>query len=254
MRVVIIEDEEPAVEVLVDTILNLRPNTEIEATPGSIKEAVSWFQTNPAPDLIFSDIHLPDGNSFEIFKRVEVKTPVIFTTAYDQYAIEAFKVNSIDYLLKPIMKEDVEKAINKFEDLQKDQLLQKWQNMQNLISNLPATGSRIRKRFVVKQGQNMKTIPTDEVAGFLAEEGLVFLYNFAGQRFMLNTTLDKVEGELDPANFFRLNRQFIVNINAIDQVKPYFKTRLIVRTQPPLILEQTVSTNRVADFKKWLDS
>lgn len=254
MKVVIIEDEEPAVEVLLDSILSLRPEGKILGTPGSIKEAVRWFENNPAPDLIFCDIHLPDGNSFEIFKRVEVKTPVIFTTAYDQYAIEAFKVNSIDYLLKPIMKEDVSKAITKFENLQKDQLVQKWQNMQHMIGNHSVSGSHTRKRFVVKQGQNMKTISIDEVAGFLAEEGLVFLYNFNGQRFMINSTLDQVEGELDPSKFFRLNRQFIVNIDAIDQVKPYFKTRLIVRTRPPLILEQTVSTNRVSDFKKWLDS
>ena len=253
MKILIIEDEEPAAEILADIILGLRPKAEILGSPGSIKEAVAWLESNPTPDLVFSDIHLPDGNSFEIFKRVEVRTPVIFTTAYDQYAIEAFQVNSIDYLLKPIMKEDVEKAIRKFEELQKDQLLQKWQNVQNLIKDLPPKSSSIRKRFVVKQGQNLKTIPTDEVAGFLSEEGLVFLYNFQGQRFILNTTLDQLVGELEPTQFFRINRQFIINIDAIDQMKPYSKTRLLVRTRPPLLLEQTVSTNRVADFKAWLD-
>ena len=254
MKILIIEDEEPAVEILADTILELRPDAKIKGTPGSIKEAVKWFDTNPAPDLVFCDIHLPDGNSFEIFKKIEVKAPVVFTTAYDQYAIEAFRVNSIDYLLKPIMKEDVSRAINKYEELQQDQLMQKWQNMQKIIAKAPTPESSSRKRFLVKQGQNMRTIPADEVAGFLAEEGLVFLYNFSGQRFVINTSLDQVEEELDQTKFFRINRQFIINIDAIEQVKPFFKTRLIVRTQPPLLLEQTVSTNRVADFKKWLDS
>ena len=254
MKILIIEDEEPAVEILADNILELRPEAKIEGTAGSIKEAMKWFETNPVPDLIFCDIHLPDGNSFEIFKKIEVKAPVVFTTAYDQYAIEAFKINSIDYLLKPIMKEDVSRAITKYEGLQKDQLLQKWQNMQKMMETVPTPESNSRKRFLIKQGQNMKTIRADEVAGFLAEEGLVFLYNFGGQRFVINSSLDQVEQELDPGRFFRINRQFIVNIDAIEQVKPYFKTRLIVRTQPPLILEQTVSTNRVADFKRWLDS
>lgn len=254
MKIVIIEDEEPAVEVLIDAIRSLQPQATIEQTLGSIKEAVSWFENNPAPNLIFCDIHLADGNSFEIFRRVEVKTPVIFTTAYDQYAIEAFKVNSVDYLLKPIMKDDVSRAIQKYEDLQQDQLFRKLQHMQQMIDNMPPSGTGSRKRFVVKQGQNMKSIPVDEVAGFLAEEGLVFLYNFSGQRFVVNNTLDQLEGELDISRFFRLNRGFIVNIDAIDQVKPYFKSRLIVKTRPPVILEQTVSTNRVADFKNWLDS
>lgn len=254
MEIVIIEDEEPAIEVLVDTIKKLRPQTRIVTTLSSIKEAVSWFGKNPHPDLIFCDIHLPDGSSFEIFRRVEVKAPVIFTTAYDQYALEAFKVNSIDYLLKPVMKEEVARAITKYEELQKDQLLQKWQKMQHLVGNFPEQKTTIRKRFVVKQGQNMKTIPAEEAAGFLAEEGIVFLYIFPGQRYIMNSSLDQLEAELEDSRFFRLNRKFIINVDAIDQVKPYFKSRLVVRTRPPLMLEQIVSTNRVADFKKWLDS
>lgn len=252
MKIVVIEDEELAVDILITTIMEIRPDAEILESLSSIKEAVKWFQNNTPPDLIFCDIHLPDGKSFEIFKRVEVKSPVIFTTAYDQYAIEAFQVNSIDYLLKPIKKEDVVKALEKFENLQKDQLLKKIENMQSLLGSV-STPTTFRKRFVVKQGQNMKTIPSEEVAGFLAEEGLVFLYNFTGQRFIINYTLEQLEEELEKWKFFRVNRKFIVNIDAIEQIKPYFNSRLIIKSHPPLNFEHIVSTNRVADFKKWLD-
>ena len=252
MEIVIIEDEELAVEILADTIMVLRPESKIIKSLSSIKEAVKWFENNTPPDLIFCDIHLADGKSFEIFKKVEVKSPVIFTTAYDQYAIEAFRVNSIDYLLKPIKKEDVENSLKKFEDLQKDQLLKKFENMQSLLGSF-SKPKTFRKRFTVKQGQSMKTVPSEEVAGFLAEEGLVFLYIFTGQRFILSNTLEQLEEEVEDSKFFRVNRKFIINIDAIEQVKPYFNSRLIIKSRSPLNFEQIVSTNRVADFKKWLD-
>ena len=253
MRIVIIEDEELAVDILADTITILKPESKIIKSLSSVKEAVKWFENNPPPDLIFCDIHLPDGKSFEIFKRVEVMSPVIFTTAYDQYAIEAFKVNNIDYLLKPIKKEDVENSLKKFEDLQKDQLLKKFENMQSLLGSFYRP-KNFRKRFVVKQGQNMKTVPAEEVAGFLAEEGLVFLYNFNGQRFIINSTLEQLEEDVEESKFFRVNRKFIINVDAIEQVKPYFNTRLIIKSRSPLNFEEIVSTNRVADFKKYLES
>ena len=174
MNVIIIEDEELAAEVLSDIIKRLRPETKILSILSSIKEAVRWFELNQDPDLVFCDIHLSDGNSFEIFRKVKVKCPVIFTTAYDKYAIEAFKVNSIDYLLKPIMEEDVAYALKKYEDLQKHHLAQGLGNLQGLIST-PHTS--IRTRFLIKQGQTIKTVPAEEVACFLAEEGVVFLFN-----------------------------------------------------------------------------
>ena len=250
MEIVIIEDEELAVDILADTIMTLKPEAKIVESLSSIKEAVIWFENNPPPDLIFCDIHLPDGKSFEIFKRVKVKIPVIFTTAYDQYALEAFKVNSIDYLLKPIKKKDVESALKKFEDLQKDQLLKKFENMQSLLGSI-SRPEIFRKRFAVKQGQNMKTIPAEEVSGFLAEEGLVFLYNFSGQRFIINSTLEQLEEELEESKFFRVNRKFIINIDAIEQVKPYFNSRILIKSLPVLNFEYIVSTNRVQNFKKW---
>ncbi|RDV14249.1 DNA-binding response regulator [Pontibacter diazotrophicus] len=221
--------------------------------PGSIKEALKWLELNSEPDLIFCDIHLSDGNSFEIFRRVDVKCPVIFTTAYNQYAIEAFKVNSIDYLLKPIMEEDVAKALKKYEALQRHHLKQGFGNLQGLIQTSQAPQPAARTRFSVKQGQTIRTVPTEEVACFLAEEGVTFLMTFPGKRFIVNTTLDQLEEQLDKAKFFRVNRQFIVGIEAVQEVQRYFKGRLILKLKPPLEMEQTVSTNRTAAFKQWLD-
>ncbi|WP_162054639.1 LytR/AlgR family response regulator transcription factor [Pontibacter pamirensis] len=253
MNVIIIEDEELAAEVLADIIRKLRPETKVLSMPGSIKEAVKWLELHPEPDLIFCDIHLSDGNSFEIFRRVDVKCPVIFTTAYNQYAIEAFKVNSIDYLLKPIMEEDVAKALKKYETLQMHHLKQGFGNLQGLIQTSQAPQPAVRTRFSVKQGQTIRTVPAEEVAFFQAEEGVTFLMTFSGKRFIINNTLDQLEEQLAKAKFFRVNRQFIVNIEAVQDVQPYFKGRLMLKLKPPLEVEQTVSTNRTAAFKQWLD-
>ena len=250
MKVVIIEDEELAAEVLADFIRELRPEVMILSTLSSIKEAVKWFEINQDPDLVFCDIHLSDGNSFEIFRQVEVKCPVIFTTAYNQYAIEAFKVNSIDYLLKPIMEEDVAKALKKYEALQNHHLTQGLQNLQGLISTPHPS---IRTRFLIKQGQTIMTVPAEEAACFLAEEGVVFLFTFSGKRYVINHTLDQLEEQLDKLKFFRINRQFIVNIAAVKEVKPYFKGRLLLKLAPPIEADQTVSTYRASAFKQWLD-
>ena len=250
MNVIIIEDEELAAEVLSDIIKRLRPETKILSILSSIKEAVRWFELNQDPDLVFCDIHLSDGNSFEIFRRVDVKCPVVFTTAYDKYAIEAFKVNSIDYLLKPIMEEDVAKALKKHEDLQKHHLAQGFGNLQGLVST---PQPNVRTRFLIKQGQTIKTVPTEEAAYFLAEEGVVFLFTFQGKRHIINHTLDQLEEQLDKLRFFRVNRQFIANIEAVQEVKPYFKGRLLLKVKPPLEMEQIVSTYRASAFKQWLD-
>ena len=251
MDLVIVEDEELAVDVLTKIIKDLMQDANIVKSLGSIKEAIKWFELNPSPDLIFCDIHLRDGNSFEIFSRVNIDCPIIFTTAYDKYAIEAFKVNSIDYLLKPVSEEEVAKALKKYKDLRKkrDTVIE---DLQRFITTSKTDSSGFRRRLMVKEGQTIKTITTEEVAGFLAEEGVVFLYTFSGRRYILSYSLDQLEEELESSEFFRINRRFIINIKAVHDVKPYFKDRLIVKPKPPLELEQTVSKNRVAKFKKWL--
>lgn len=255
MKVVLIEDEQHAANALEAIICKLRPETEIVATLGSVEEAVEWLRLHRSPELIFCDIHLSDGNSFEIFRQVEVKCPVIFTTAYNQYAIEAFQVNSVGYLLKPIKAEEVAKAIRKYEELQQHHLAQELANLQNLLQHAqqPAMRQTGKTRFMVKSGQTIKAIPSEEVAYFLAEEGVVFLITVEGKRFIVNYTLDQLEEKLDKNFFFRANRQLIVHIDAVKEVKPYFKGRLYLLLNPDAGAEMIISSNKAPVFKEWLD-
>ncbi|WP_439882506.1 LytR/AlgR family response regulator transcription factor [Pontibacter sp. MBLB2868] len=248
MKIVIIEDEQLAADALKAMIGGIRPEAEIVATLGSVEEAVKWLTLHQAPDLIFCDIHLSDGNSFEIFRQVEVHAPVVFTTAYNQYAIEAFKVNSVDYLLKPLKPTEVAHAIKKHEDLKKQHIAEGLKGIQKMVQ-----APQRKSRFLVKNGQSIKAIPTQEVAYFLAEEGVVFLYTFDGKRFIINNTLDQLEEQLDGANFFRANRHLMVHIDAVKEVRPYFKGRLELLLNPHIESEQIVSSSRAPHFKEWLD-
>ena len=251
MKVVIVEDEQLAADALAAIVNKLRPQTDILSKLGSVEEAVQWFTLHQAPDLIFCDIHLSDGNSFEIFRQVTVNCPVIFTTAYNQYAIEAFKVNSIDYLLKPIKAEDVALALKKYENQQRPLPL----DINNLHQLLQAQQpqQQIKSRFLVKQGQGIKAISVDEVAYFWAEEGVVFLVTRQGKRFIINYTLDQLEEQLDSAVFFRANRQLMVHIDAVQEVRPYFKGRLSLLLQPATEKDVVISSSKSSDFKEWLD-
>ncbi|MCM8568923.1 LytTR family DNA-binding domain-containing protein [Gramella jeungdoensis] len=255
MRIVIIEDEIFAAEALQKIILELRPDTKIMARLASIEEAVAWFGSNEMPQLIFCDIHLSDGSSFEIFKEIEIKSPVIFTTAYNEYAIEAFKVNSVDYLLKPLKKEEILKAIEKYEELKQDKLSEELQNLQNLLQTQMGSnsGNNTKSRFMVKSGQSIKTISSKDVAYFQAEEGIVLLVNFKGNRFAVNYTLDQLENQLDHKTFFRANRQLIVNIRAVKEVHPYFKGRLQLKLDPASEKDHIISSSKASAFKEWLD-
>lgn len=252
MKTLIIEDEAFAADALEAMFLKLRPQARVLAKLESIEESVEWFRENEAPDLIFCDIHLSDGSSFEIFKQVEIKSSIIFTTAYNEYAIEAFKVNSVDYLLKPIKKEELEQAIEKYESLKQINLSEELQNLQNLISNVSGK-SENKARFMVKSGQVIKTIPAEEVAYFLAEEGVVLLVTFEANRYVINYTLDQLDQQLEQKTFFRANRQIIVNINAVKEVNPYFKGRLHLTVEPKTKEDQIISSSKASGFKDWLD-
>lgn len=255
MKIVIIEDEAFAADSLESMILELRPKTDVLEKLESIEEAVEWFSMNQHPDLVFCDIHLSDGNSFEIFRQTEVKCPVIFTTAYNEYAIEAFKVNSVDYLLKPIGKEELAKAIRKYEELKQTNLPLEIQNLQNLLHDAAKGRSQTEKksRFMVKSGQSIKTISSEKVAYFLAEDGVVLLVTFEGNRFVVSYTLDQLEEMLDPKTFFRTNRQLIANIRSVKEVSPYFKGRLHLVLNPSLAGDQIISSSKASAFKDWLD-
>lgn len=254
MRIVIVEDEAFAADALEVLIRKLRPAAEVLARLESVEEAIEWFEEQQHPDLIFCDIHLSDGSSFEIFREVEVKCPVIFTTAFNEYAIEAFKVNSVDYLLKPVKKEELKKAIEKYESLQQGSLASEMANLQNLLKNSASAKSTTKKtRFMVKSGQSIKAIPTAEVAYFLAEEGVVLLVTYAGKRYIVNYTLDQLEEQLEEQVFFRANRQLITNIKAVREVNPYFKGRLHLLLEPAPKDDQIISSGKASAFKEWLD-
>ncbi|SFQ84037.1 LytR/AlgR family response regulator transcription factor [Hymenobacter arizonensis] len=248
MNVLVIEDEPLAAQALAALLTRLRPATRILACLGSVEEAVEWLEEHPAPDVLFCDIHLSDGNSFDIFRQVAVGAPVIFTTAYDAYAIQAFQVNSVDYLLKPLQAAEVDRALQKYETLRPATLPAAVANVQRLVHTTP------RARFLVKSRQAWKAVPVDDVAYFLAEEGVVFLVTHPGKRFLIADTLDQLEGQLDAQRFFRINRQFILSIGAVQEIRPYFKGRLVLQVAPPVAGEAlVVSAGRAPAFKHWLD-
>jgi DNA-binding LytR/AlgR family response regulator len=251
LRILIIEDEEPAAKRLLKMVKEIEPGVELLDSIVSVSSAVKWFRENDAPDLIFSDIQLADGTSFDIFKEVKVLCPVIFVTAFDQYAIEAFKINSIDYLLKPLKKEDLQVAIAKFKNSKPpaapvfdiDKLLQAYS---------PQAHS-YKTRFIVRYGEHIKTINTEEIAYFYTEDKVNFLTTYEARRFAIDFNLDSLETLLDPKTFFRINRQFIVSIKSIAEMFAYTKGRVLIKLKPAAKQETIVSTERSADFKTWLD-
>lgn len=253
MTILIIEDEEPAFRRLQKMLKELEPGHLLLQQIVSVTSAVKFFKENDAPDLIISDIQLSDGVSFEIFKQVDIKCPVIFTTAYDQYAIEAFKVNSIDYLLKPIKKEELEKALSKYKALTPATPVTPAIDINKLLQSLQPGGSTdYKKRFVVRYGEHIKTIDIEEVVYFYTEDKATFLCTKDARRFVIDFNLDTLESILDPKVFFRINRQYIISIHSIAEMFAYSKSRVLIKLTPPSKHETIVSTERSADFKHWL--
>jgi two-component system, LytTR family, response regulator LytT len=251
MTILIIEDEEPAYKRLQKMLKELEPDHTLLDQIVSVSSAVKWFNENDAPDLIISDIQLSDGISFEIFKQVDIKCPVIFTTAYDQYAIEAFKVNSIDYLLKPVKKEELEKAVTKFKALTPATTAPAI-DINKLLQSLQPAGTDYKKRFVVRYGEHIKTIDIEEVVYFYTEDKATFLCTKDARRFVVDFNLDTLDSILDPKVFFRINRQYIISIHSIAEMFAYSKSRVLIKLSPASKHETIVSTERSADFKLWL--
>lgn len=251
MTVLIIEDEEAASQRLQKLVTEALPGANVLPPVPSIRSAIDWFSGHAAPDLVFLDVHLADGQSFEIFKRVKVTSPVIFTTAYDQYALEAFKVNSIDYLLKPIKKDELKRAVDKFLNLNLPG--HSDANFQRLLSALQLQTSGYKQRFVVKYGEHIKTIETSDTAYFYTENKANFLVTKDNRRFAIDHNLDQLEELLDPKKFFRINRQFIIGFHAIADMFTYSKSRVLIKLSPASKFETVVSSERSASFKSWLD-
>lgn len=256
MKVLIVEDEVLAAKKLTKTLATVDESAEVIGVADSIQGTVEWLNSHPTPDLILMDIELADGQSFEIFGLTEVKSPVIFTTSYDEFALQAFKVNSIDYLLKPVQKEDLEAALNKFKQLKNIYKEEKKDdvNLEQIVKELQQKlqPKEFRKRFLVKHGQKLISIEIDEIAYFFSDGRLNFFKTFDNRKFVVDYTMDELEEMLDPEKYFRTSRSFYVSINSIDQIHDYFGNRLLLHLNPPVEKEAIVSREKVSDFKKWM--
>jgi DNA-binding LytR/AlgR family response regulator len=252
MNLLIVEDEDLAVKKLINTLLAIDPLLCIAGVTDSIKATVRWLESNPAPDLILMDIELADGRSFEIFNLIDVKSPVIFVTSYDEYALKAFKVNSVDYLLKPIQKADLSLALEKFKKLHQDN--KREINIENLVNELHQRlrPKEFRQRFLVKHVQKLVSIETNDIAYFYSEGRINFFKTFDNKRYMVDYLMDELEEMLDPSRFFRINRSLFVSLASISKIEEYFGFRLILRLNPPNEKEAIVSREKVMDFKKWM--
>ncbi|MEJ8757160.1 LytTR family DNA-binding domain-containing protein [Pontibacter sp. H259] len=252
MDVLIIEDEAAAASRICKMLLQLEPDARVVEVTDSIESTLEWLEHHPQPDLILSDIQLADGSSFEIFRQTKVEAPVIFTTAYDQYAIDAFKLNSIDYLLKPIKLQELAQSLDKFKKT-KYKVASPALDYSLLLQALqPTTKPNYQKRLVIKFGQHLKTVEIAEVAYFFTQDKVTHVCTFEGKRWPIDQNLDEVEDILDPLQFFRINRQFIINIKAIDAMYSYSKARVKIDLSPASTHETIVSTERAAAFKQWL--
>jgi DNA-binding LytR/AlgR family response regulator len=250
MKIIIIEDEKPAARLLQRKVekLGLQVNTLLH----SVEESIDWFQKNSHPDLIFLDIQLSDGLSFEIFESIDIKSAVIFTTAYDEYALRAFKLNSIDYLLKPIDDDELEIAISKFKN----------QFQKSIVSNLDFDAIKrmlvnpidrtFKKRFTIKMGQQLKMVNIEEVECFYSENKGTYLHTFDNRNYLLDTTLELLETELDPKDFYRVSRKFIIPMKGIKEIQMHSNSRLKVILLSYKDDEIIVARERVNDFKDWL--
>lgn len=255
MRVLIIEDEKPASEILVRLLQRYDSNIHIENILESVQKSVEWLQ-NPLNnvDLIFMDIHLSDGLSFEIFNKVQVNIPVIFTTAYNEYAIQAFKVNSIDYLLKPINYDDLFHSLEKLESLRQNlSSASQRLKLEELNEALLHYRKTYKERFMVKLGERIKSVTTNKIVLFYAEGRTAFILTEKGNRYIIDYKLEELEDMLNPAEFFRISRSFIVNINKIQEVLVHSNSRLKIKPDIEFDREIIVSREKVTAFKSWFN-
>ncbi|MDX5583754.1 MAG: LytTR family DNA-binding domain-containing protein [Aureibaculum sp.] len=251
MKVIIIEDEKPSARRL-DRMLN-GLDLKVEAMLHSVEESLEWFQANEHPDLIFLDIQLSDGLSFEIFDNIEVKSAIIFTTAFDEYALQAFKLNSIDYLLKPIDSEELEKAVIKYRERipEGKNVSLDFEDIKKLLIN--PLERVYKKRFTVKVGQHLKMITIDTIECFYSENKGTYIHTTDNRDYLIDATLEDLDKELEPEIFFRVSRKFYVNINAIKDMVSYTNSRLQIKLNSFNEHEVIVSRERVRDFKDWIE-
>ena len=249
MKVLIIEDETLAAEKLEGLLRALNTGIEVVGKQQSVIGSINWMHSNPSPDLIFMDIQLDDGICFEILDAIKITTPIIFTTAYDSYAVRAFEVNSVDYLLKPIEKESLMKALRKYNSIYQEGISTS-QHLRELSGELIKS---FKARFFVKTGNHFQSIPVDDILCFYILERAVFLKAVDGKIYSLDYSLDQVQKLVDPEKFFRINRNYLVHITAIQDIYNYSSSRLGIKINHVNHLDLVVSREKVSDFKKWLD-
>ena len=249
MNIVIIEDEQPARERLEGLLTDLIPECNIVAHLDNVKEAAKWFANNPAPNLVMLDVQLADGTAFDLLKLARIECPIIFTTAYSKYVLNAFKTTSIDYLLKPIKRAELEHALEKLAEFR--QIFSKPDIATPAKTIIPAT-PEYKKRFIIRFGEHIKTLGVENISYCSSENKTTFARSFDGGRFPMDFNLDSLEQMLDPRDFFRINRQFLISLKAIDEMKMFTKARVIVKLNPPVKEPPIVSSERAADFKLWL--
>ncbi len=251
MQILIVEDEQPAAKRLANLLRTALPTAEILPFCDSVDRAVDRLRRAPGPDLIFLDIQLADDLCFDIFRQVDVKAPVIFATAYDQYTLQAFKLNSIDYLLKPIDPAELDRALEKFRRFFGRAPRYDNDLLQQIARQIQEPS--FKQRFLVKSGQQITYLKVAEIRYFFSEEGIVYARTEKGKRHHIDYTLDQLSDSLNPAVFFRINRKVITSVDAIGKIAPYFHSRLILELRPPADFEVIVSRDRVGAFKNWLD-
>ena len=252
MNILIVEDEALSARRLKAMVMEIDPTFRILEITDSVRNTVNWLKSNPAPDLMLMDIELTDGKSFDVFEQVEVKCPVIFVTAYDEYAIKAFRVNSIDYLLKPVKQEELERGIDKLRSL-KQQFSKEASglNIQSLLHEFQKQSS-YKERFLIKQADRMLPIETFDIAYFQTKDKHNYIHTFDDKEYVTDLTLDEIEKTLDPKKFFRANRQFLVSATAVEKIHFWFSSKLKVDLRPKASEEVVVSREKAMAFRTWL--
>lgn len=252
INVAIIEDEIPAARLLKSIIARLRPAWKTEVLPGNVEEAVQWFAANRHPDLLFLDIQLADGTSFDLLSQARPSSSVIFTTAYDEYAVRAFSVNSIDYILKPVDENRLMESIERFETYRERSMPDNGY-LETLLDVLQKREKRFRTRFLIAGADRFITLSVDEIAYFYSENRITTAVTLSGRSHVVDLPLSRLEEQLDPDRFFRANRQILLSVGAIDRIEPYFNGKVSVTVHPPYKEKITVSEERVPLFKAWLN-
>lgn len=255
MKIVIVEDEPYAQQELIRLLERSGREVELLARIDSVEESIEWFSENTHPDLVFLDIQLADGISFDIFSEIELRSAVIFTTAFDEYAIRAFKLNSIDYLLKPVKFEALEAALDKYEKMKADMGAKKERISEDSLRKVMEmmSGKTYKNRFLTKVGEQIKSVSIEDTAYFRADDNIVFLISKDGHKHIIEHTLEQLEGMLEPGRFYRLNRTFITEVSSIKKVSRYFNSRLLVELDPAAEEQVLVSRAKAKEFMAWLD-